>query len=204
MLSQPQPLNFWDERYSKKEPTYGWEPNDFLREGISRIPPGKVLCLAEGEGRNAVFLAKQGYDVTAVDQSAVGLAKARGFAAERGVAIKTVQSDLSRFEIQPGAWQGIISIWAHVPSLVRGDLHKRCVAGLAPGGLFLLEAYSPKQLGRGTGGPSDLDLLMDLSVVRRELAGLQFEIACERERDVQEGPFHNGVGSVIQILAKKP
>lgn len=204
MLSQPQPLNFWDERYSKKEPTYGWEPNDFLREGISRIPPGKVLCLAEGEGRNAVFLAKQGYDVTAVDQSAVGLAKAQGFAAERGVAIKTVQSDLSRFEIQPGAWQGIISIWAHVPSLVRGDLHKRCVAGLAPGGLFLLEAYSPKQLGRGTGGPSDLDLLMDLSVVRRELAGLQFEIACERERDVQEGPFHNGVGSVIQILAKKP
>lgn len=204
MLSQPQPLNFWDERYSKKEPTYGWEPNDFLREGISRIPPGKVLCLAEGEGRNAVFLATQGYDVTAVDQSAVGLAKAQGFAAERGVAIKTVQSDLSRFEIQPGAWQGIISIWAHVPSLVRGDLHKRCVAGLAPGGLFLLEAYSPKQLGRGTGGPSDLDLLMDLSVVRRELAGLQFEIACERERDVQEGPFHNGVGSVIQILAKKP
>ena len=204
MLSQPQPLNFWDERYSKKEPTYGWEPNDFLREGISRIPPGKVLCLAEGEGRNAVFLAKQGYDVTAVDQSAVGLAKAQGFAAERGVTIKTVQSDLARFEIQPGAWQGIISIWAHVPSLVRGDLHKRCVAGLAPGGLFLLEAYSPKQLGRGTGGPSDLDLLMDLSVVRRELAGLQFEIACERERDVQEGPFHNGVGSVIQILAKKP
>ncbi len=200
----PQPQNFWDERYSKKEPTYGWEPNDFLREGISRIPPGKVLCLAEGEGRNAVFLATQGYDVTAVDQSAVGLAKAQGFAAERGVAIKTGQSDLARFEIQPGAWQGIISIWAHVPSLVRGDLHKRCAAGLASGGLFLLEAYSPKQMGRGTGGPSDLDLLMDLAVVRRELAGLQFEIACERERDVQEGPFHNGVGSVIQILAKKP
>lgn len=197
-------MNFWDERYSQKEYAYGKEPNVLLREYYSHIPQGNVLCLAEGEGRNAVFLATHGHHVTAVDQSAAGLTKARALATERGVKVTTVQSDLETFDIQTGAWQGIVSIWAHVPSLARAALHKRCVAGLAPGGVFLLEAYSPKQLEKGTGGPTDLDRLMDLSAVREELAGLHFIVSREIERDVQEGTFHNGIGSVIQILAQKP
>ncbi len=194
---------WWDERYSNKEYIYGKEPNDFLREFVHRIPRGRVLCLAEGEGRNAVFLAERGYGVTAVDQSSVGLAKARALAEVRGVRLNTVVSDLGQLAIEPGAWQGIVSIWAHMPSKARAALHGRCAAGLAPGGVFLLEAYNPKQLGRGTGGPPDVDFLMDLSAVKNELSGLGFEIARELERDVNEGPFHNGVGAVVQVLAIK-
>jgi SAM-dependent methyltransferase len=197
-------MSFWDERYASKEYAYGKEPNDFLREVISQIPPGNVLCLAEGEGRNAVFLATHGYQATAVDQSATGLAKAHTLATERGVTISTVQSDLDHFVIQPGAWQGIISVWAHVPSSVRASLHQRCVDGLSPGGVFVLEGYSPKQREKRTGGPTELDRLMDLSVVRKELPGLRFLIDREMERDVHEGSYHNGIGSVIQILARKP
>lgn len=194
----------WDERYARAGFAYGREPNDFLKGVFSHIPRGRVLCLAEGEGRNAAFLAREGFAVTAVDQSAVGLAKARALAAERGVDIKTVQADLSGFEFAPGHWQGIVSIWAHLPSAVRSNLHQRCVAGLAPGGVFLLEAYSPRQIGKGTGGPPEVDLLMDVETVKRELAGLHFVLAHERERDVREGIFHNGISSVVQILAVKP
>ncbi|MBL8024535.1 MAG: methyltransferase domain-containing protein [Elusimicrobia bacterium] len=197
-------MEWWNERYTREPFAYGKEPNDFLKEFWSLIPMGKVLCLAEGEGRNAVFLAKQGYQVTAVDQSRVGLAKAQTLAAENGVEIKTAASDLKDFVIQPGDWQGIVSIWAHIPRLMRDDLHKRSVAGLVSGGLFLLEAYSPQQLGKGTGGPPDLSLLMDLAEVRLELSGLNFVHSLEKNRPVIEGKFHNGMGSVIQIVGKKP
>lgn len=197
-------MEWWNERYTREPFAYGKEPNDFLKEFWSLIPMGKVLCLAEGEGRNAVFLAKQGYQVTAVDQSRVGLAKAQTLAAENGVEIKTAASDLKDFVIQPGDWQGIVSIWAHIPRLMRADLHKRSVAGLVSGGLFLLEAYSPQQLGKGTGGPPDLSLLMDLAEVRLELSGLNFVHSLEKDRPVIEGKFHNGMGSVIQIVGKKP
>lgn len=197
-------MNFWNERYQGKDFVYGKDPNNFLKSSSPQIPAGKVLCLAEGEGRNAVFLARQGYEVTAVDQSAIGLAKAQVLATENGVEIKTVTADLSQFEIQPGAWNGIVSIWAHLPSLVRADLHKRCVTGLVSGGVFLLEAYSPHQLGKGTGGPENVDLLMDLEKVKEELSGLVFFHAQELLRPVQEGKFHNGISSVIQIMGKKP
>lgn len=197
-------MNFWNERYQGTDFAYGKDPNDFLKSSFSQIPMGKVLCLAEGEGRNAVFLARQGYAVTAVDQSPVGLKKAQGLAAQNCVEIKTVTADLSQFEIQPDAWNGIVSIWAHLPSLVRADLHKRCVTGLASEGVFLLEAYSPHQLGRGTGGPENIDLLMDLEQVKKELSGLVFVHAQERVRPIQEGKFHNGMSSVIQILGKNP
>ena len=116
----------WDERFSEPGFAYGTEPNDFLASVADRIPMGRVLSLAEGEGRNAVFLAGLGYEVTAVDSSRVGLAKAEGLAAERGVTIATVNADLADFEIEPGVWQGIISIFCHLPPVVRAAVHERC------------------------------------------------------------------------------
>lgn len=106
----------WDERYTEEGFAYGTEPNDFLKAEYSRIPKGgRVLCLAEGEGRNAVFLARQGYAVTAVDQSAVGLQKAKNFAAEHDVDITTEVANLADYELGTEAWDGIVSISAHVP-----------------------------------------------------------------------------------------
>lgn len=197
----------WDAHYSEAEFVYGTAPNDFLAAEWRRLPPGRVLCLAEGQGRNAVFLAQQGYEVVAVDQSAVGLQKAQQLAAQRGVRIETVVADLADFVIEPAAWQGIVSIFAHVPRAVREAVHARVPAGLCPGGVFLLEAYTPRQweIG-GTGGPKDKDseLFMMLPALRRELAGLEFLLAQETEREVNEGGFHRGRAAVVQLLARRP
>lgn len=194
----------WDERYSGDEYFYGTEPNDFLKGQASLIAPGgRVLCLGEGEGRNAVFLARRGFSVTAVDQSSVGLEKARRLAADHGVTLTTQIADLATFRIQPGHWHAIISIWCHLPAMLRRSVHEQVVAGLIPGGLFLLEAYTPDQLKYGTGGPKELGLLPTLADLRADLAPLTFEIGREVVRDVQEGRGHGGTSAVVQVLARR-
>jgi SAM-dependent methyltransferase len=194
----------WDEKYGAPGHYYGTEPNDFLRERHAVIPAGgQVLCLAEGEGRNAVFLAQQGFEVVAVDQSSVGLRKAEALAAERGVRIETVMADLAAYRIAPGHWDGIVSIWCHLPQPLRADVHRQVVAGLRSGGAFLLEAYTPAQLNYGTGGPKSIDLLPTLADVRAELDGLDFVHAVEREREVHEGQGHFGLSAVVDIVAVK-
>ena len=193
----------WDERFSEPGYAYGTEPNDFLTTVADRIPMGRVLSLAEGEGRNAVFLAGLGFEVTAVDASIVGLAKAERLATERGVSITTIHADLADFEIEPAAWQGIISIFCHLPPVNRAALHERCLRGLVPGGAFVLEGFTPRQLELGTGGPRTRELLMDLETIRQELPGFQFEVAREIERPVVEGKYHGGTAAVVQIFAVK-
>lgn len=198
-------MNPWDERYGAAGYHYGTEPNDFLREQVGSISRGgEVLCLAEGEGRNAVFLAEQGYAVVAVDQSGVGLQKAERLANSKGVRITTVQADLSDFRIEPGHWAGIVSIWCHLPPPLRASVHRQVVAGLQPGGVFLLEAYMPDQLRHGTGGPPTADLLMKLSDLRHELEGLVLTHAMERERVVKEGQGHTGLSAVVQVVGHRP
>ncbi len=194
----------WDERYGQDEYAYGKEPNDFLRSVVDQLPQGRALCLAEGEGRNAVFLAEQGFDVVAVDQSAVGLDKARRLAEERGQRIDTVVADLDSFEIGSGSWDVIVSIWAHVPPDLRRRLHRACVAGLGAGGMFVLEAYTPAQLALKTGGPPVAELMMTSKALEQELAGLKFVISRELEREVREGRYHHGRSAVVQVLARRP
>lgn len=193
----------WDERYSQPGFAYGDQPNQFLASCASKIPTGPVLCLGEGEGRNAVYLTSLGHRVVAVDQSAVGLAKARQLAANRGVAIETGQADLATFVIEPGAWAGIVSIFCHLPTAIRAPLYRSVVRGLRPGGVFLLEAYTPAQVGRGTGGPQDKDMTPPLAVMRPELEGLEFTHAAEFERDVREGRYHTGLANIVQIIGYK-
>ena len=197
-------MNSWDEKYGAPGHYYGTEPNDFLRERCAAIPAGgTVLCLAEGEGRNAVFLAQQGFRVVAVDQSPVGLRKAEGLAAERGVRIETVVADLADYRIAPDHWDGIVSIWCHLPRPLRAAVHGQVAAGLRVGGAFLLEAYTPAQFGYGTGGPKTADLLPTLAELRAELAGLDLVHAVEREREVHEGQGHFGQSAVVDIVAVK-
>ena len=194
----------WDERYDTVDFVYGREPNAFLAEVSEQIPPGDVLCLAEGEGRNAVFLARQGHRVVAVDSSVVGLAKAARLAEESGVRIETVTADLTEFAIDPGRWDAIVSIFCHLPPQLRRALHRKVVEGLRPGGLFILEAYTPAQLALRTGGPPTEEMMMTLAGLREELAGLEFLHGREIERDVVEGRLHTGRGAVVQVVARKP
>jgi len=194
----------WDQRYAEPEYAYGTEPNDFVREVAELIPPGPVLCLAEGQGRNAVYIAERGHAVTAVDASATGMARAAELAQQRGVPLETVASDLAHFEIAAGHWAGIVSVFAHVPPALRAVIHRQVVAGLRPGGVFVLEAYTPAQIGRGTGGPPVPELTMTLAALHEELAGLEFDIGHERIREVLEGRYHTGEAAVVQLLARKP
>ena len=195
----------WDARYHEEGWAFGKEPNDFLREAADRLPAnGRVLCLAEGQGRTAVWLAQRGHEVTAMDQSAAGLEGAKQLAAERGVTLTTVRADLAEFEIEPGAWQGIVSIFAHVDGALRARVHARVERGLAPGGVFVLEAYRPEQIGRGTGGPPDDDRMVNLARLRRELPTLEFLVAREIDREVLEGHRHRGMSSVVQLVARRP
>jgi SAM-dependent methyltransferase len=195
----------WDERYKEDGFAYGTAPNDFLKSMYSRIPAGgRVLCLAEGEGRNAVFLAKQGYAVTAVDQSPVGLEKAQRLADENGVTISTIVADLADYDLGNEVWDGIVSIAVHVPAKLRKQIHGRVVDALKAGGVFILEAYTERHLEMsGVGGPSQKELLMSLEALESELDGLEFDVAREIERSMSEGKYHQGESAVVQFVARK-
>ncbi|MCH8503323.1 MAG: class I SAM-dependent methyltransferase [Ectothiorhodospiraceae bacterium] len=195
----------WDERYDSEDYVYGTEPNAFLAAKAGRIPAGgRVLTLAEGEGRNAVFLAERGFRVTGVDASAVGLKKAARLARERGVNVTLEVRDLARADLGEDSWDGVVCIFAHLPPELRRDTHRRVVRALKPGGVLVLEAYTPDQLGRGTGGPPSAELMMTADTLRQEFEGLEIELLRECEREVVEGRGHTGTGAVVQLVARKP
>lgn len=198
-------MSIWNERYGEAEFAFGDQPNDFLVEQVGALTRGTCLCLAEGQGRNAVWLAQQGFDVTAMDQSAVGMARARDLAARRGVSVRTDVGGLADYDLGVERWDSIVSIFAHMPQPLRRTVHARVVAALKPGGTFLLEAYTPEQLAMpGKGGPGVAEMLADLETLREELAGLDFIIAREVHREVNEGTRHHGLSAVVQIVARKP
>jgi hypothetical protein len=193
----------WDDRYSEKEFIYGEEPNSFLVEQSARLI-GPVLSLAEGEGRNAVFLAELGLQVHAVDGSSVGLKKAQRLADSRGVEIQTEVADLATFQPATNFFRSVISISAHLPGVIRSRLYPLIEQCLLPNGLLLLEAYSENQLCRNTGGPKDIDMLMSVSKIGREFPNLEPVILQEIKREVCEGKHHSGLASVIQFVGRKP
>ncbi len=194
----------WDQRYAADEYVYGTLPNDFLVSRVAALPRGRVLCLGEGEGRNAVWLAQQGFEAHAVDASAVGLEKAKRLARDRGVRIGTTVADLAQFEAGDAQWDAIVSIFCHLPPAVRARVHGRLAHWLRPGGVFLLEAYTPDQVALKTGGPPSAELMMTLAGLRGELAGLAIEHGVETVRTVVEGRLHHGDGAVVQVLARRP
>ncbi len=205
---KPKPANSdlkeqWNKRYQQDTYVYGRRVNDFLRKFYQLIPSGKVLCLGEGEGRNAVYLAGRGYQVTAVDISEVGLFKAQNLARERRVKIETVGADLMNYEVGSNRWQGIVSIFCHLPADIRREIHRRVVNGLAPNGIFILESYTPDQLKYRTGGPPAADLLVSLEELKEELKPLTISHAVEKIRIVREGSLHTGRAAVVQFIAQK-
>ena len=193
----------WDKRYSADEYAYGTKPNNFLTENFNSIPKGKILSLAEGEGRNAVFLAKQGYSVTAVDSSLVGINKGRKLAKSNGVNVEFIHADLIEYDLGVNQWDGVISIFFPLPSLQRRILYKKIVNGLKKSGIFLLEAYTPEQLRFGTGGGDTVEFMQSKQSLIDELQGLSFNHLIEIERNVVEGTYHTGMASVVQAIAEK-
>ncbi len=197
----PTPKEEWEARFNAGSYIYGTEPNDFLVSAVTGLPPGDVLCLADGEGRNGVFLASIGHRVTSVDLTETGMARASTLASKRGVALATVVADLVDYDLGEERWDMIVSIFAHTPPGTRSRIHALIATALRPTGRFILEAYTPDQIGRGTGGPPVPELMMSLVGLGQELAGMRIESGREIVRPVMEGPAHTGDGAVVQIVA---
>jgi SAM-dependent methyltransferase len=195
--------DFWNEKFANTEYAYGTEPNDFLVSAVTKLKRGATLSLAEGEGRNAVWLAQQGFTVSAIEQSQKGVAKTLRLALQRGVIVMAERGELETFHIQPNSWDLVVSIFAHTPQELRRKLHRQVVAGLKPGGVFVLEAYTPAQIANNTGGPKDASLMPTAELLRSELAGLVFDRIEEVERDVVEGSLHTGTAHVVQVVAHR-
>lgn len=201
---EPTAAERWNERYAGSDYLFGTEANDFLRSVADRLPEGRALCLGEGEGRNAVFLAERGYNVTAVDASPVGLRKAVRLAKQRGVEIRTIAADLANYSIEPDSWDVITLIFVHLPPDLRRSVHRAVVAGLRPGGVLVLEAHALGDEEEGASGGPPRELLMQLNDLRGELDGLELEVAREVRREVEEGTQHHGGRPVVQLLGSKP
>lgn len=197
----------WDERFDREDYVYGEQPNTFLTDQWKKLglakSPDSVLCLAEGEGRNAVHLATLGHEVSCVDLSKVGLRKAKQLADKHGVSINTEKADLATYETKPNFYQAIVMIFAHTPSAVRQRSLNQARQALRRDGYLILEGYSAAQIGRDTGGPSAADMMFDEQELRTIFAHDEILLCREIDRDIREGEFHSGIGSVIQFVARK-
>lgn len=200
------PRAFWDGVFGSAEAhVYGTEPNAFLRAQAARLPArGRALSVADGEGRNGVWLATQGLTVTTVDLSSVGIDKARRLAAARGVTLDARFGDVLEQPWGAERFDVVASIFLHSPPPVRPRLHGLLAEALAPGGLLILEAFHRRQLGRSSGGPPVADLLFTAELLRGDFAGLELLDLAEAEVVLDEGPKHRGPAKVVRLVARRP
>ena len=197
---------FWNERFDKEEFIFGKEPNEYLTLQTRRYlkPKSKVLCIADGEGRNGVWLAKQGMQVVGFDASDIALAKAKQFAKDNQVEIEYSFSDTDSYDWQVNTYDAVIGIFIQFADpQMRARIFQKTYAALRPGGIFILQGYTPKQLEYKTGGPSLIEHLYT-EVMIRELTK-EFEILdlCCYEKELNEGARHAGMSALLGLVAKK-
>ncbi|MDX2173843.1 MAG: class I SAM-dependent methyltransferase [Bacteroidota bacterium] len=197
-------INFWNTRYKEAEFAYGTEPNDFLKSKIQNFKSkSKILCLAEGEGRNAVFVAEHNHVVTAIDYSKEGLNKLQKLAADKNLTIETICVDLNHYKIEENKWDAIICIFGHFPEPLRQTVFKQVYKGLNKGGVFLMEAYHKDQLNYKTGGPQVLELLYSKEELQMDFSEFENITIETSVREIAEGAYHKGTSAVIQVIATK-
>lgn len=196
------PADFWNDRYRKDEFVYGVEPNHYLRNHLSEMQPGKILLPAEGEGRNAIFAARSGWDVKAFDISEEGFKKAKKLAEKNRLEIKYEVTDVLNFDTDE-KFDVLAFIYAHFPNEIRARAISHLLKFLKPGGKVIFEAFSKKQLGNDSGGPKNPDMLYSIEEVKNEFQNLEFEYLAEETIDLDEGVHHQGKGSVIRFVGTK-
>lgn len=194
---------FWNERYASKQFAYGIEPNQFFKEKIKLLKPGKVLFPAEGEGRNAVFAASLGFEVTAFDPSIEGKKKARQLAAQHQVTIEYRIESYEGVVFDENSFDVLVLIFAHMPAVLRKKYHQKLISFLKPGGTLILQGFSKKQIENNTGGPKDVSMLFSQEELRSDFGSLSQINMETKEVTLNEGPYHHGMASVIQLTGKK-
>lgn len=193
--------DFWNERYAEAEFVYGTEPNRFFKEQIDKLKPGKILLPADGEGRNSVYAAHQGWDVTAVDYSGSGREKALKLAADHEVEITYDIADLSEYDFGMNRFDATAFIYVHLPRSIIKEVYTNIIKSLRSGAPIIVEVYSVNQLGRDSGGPKDERVLYTEKKLRELLAGTDIEWMEEMEIDLKEGKYHVGKAMVIRAMA---
>ncbi len=196
----------WDARFAGQGYLFGTEPNTFLVSCRDLIPTGgRVLCIADGEGRNSVWLATQGFAVDAFDASPVAVTKARTLADERGVTVRLAVAGVDDWHWPEQTYDAVVGIFIQfAPPAPRQRLFGNVLRALRPGGVLLLEGYAIGQLAHGTGGPRTSDQLYTEGQLRAELAHFTLESLRAYEAEIDEGPAHFGLSSVIDVVARRP
>ena len=195
---------FWDAMYAGDAYRYGMQPNAFLAAEVHRIAPGgAVLCVGDGEGRNGVWLAEQGFAVTSLDASQVAQQKTEALAQARGVQLTTRRAMLPKDGLPTAAYDAVVLIYLHLPPDVRPQVHAQVVEALKPGGLILLEGFTTDQLQYTSGGPKNEAMLFTRDRLRADFAALTLDHLDALETDLDEGPGHQGRASVIRLIGRK-
>ena len=196
--------DFWNERYKTEEYFYGTYPNEFLRTVIGALKnKSKILCIGEGEGRNAVFLSLNGFHVTAVDFSEQGRKKALELSHQHKVSLDYRVCALENFDFEREKWDAVISIFCHLPSTIRRLVHGRLESGLKSNGIFIFQAYNPGQLEHKTGGPKDIDMLYTELIIKNDFKNLEWNFLKNSVECLSEGNGHHGISSLLSGIGRK-
>lgn len=198
----------WDDRYSNEEFAYGEEPNNYLKEQIQKLKPGAILFPAEGEGRNAIFAAKLGWNVSAFDISEEGKNKALKLAEANNVSIDYQVGELKTLDFKEEQFDVIALIYAHFPAEIKSEIHKQLDQLLRKDGIIIFEAFSKKHLeylalNDKVGGPKDIESLFSIEEIKSDFPNYEIIELEEKEIELNEGLFHNGTGSVIRFIGRK-
>ena len=195
--------DFWNARYAENEYAYGEEPNNYLKRELLKLKPGKILLPAEGEGRNAVFAAKMGWEVTAFDASIEGKMKAGKLAAKHGVLIQYDLSSFENFTSKENMFDCIGFTFAHMPPMLRNKVHQKAINWLKPGGTVILQAFSKAQINEKSGGPGDISMLFSEEELRADFEKLSNLNIFSEEIILNEGKYHHGKAQVINLTGIK-
>lgn len=196
--------DFWNERYNKTEYIYGKEPNIFLAGQLKDLPAGSIIFPCEGEGRNAVYAASQGWTVNAFDTSEAGLAKASRLAAGKGVSIHYIIDDAVTVSYPQNSADAVAIIYAHFPPDVRNQFLPKVAQWLKPGGRIIMEVFNTRQLNNPSGGPKDISMLYTEEMIKSFFGDFQILLLQSTQTDLNEGSYHAGTADVLRFVAIKP
>ncbi len=201
----PDAAQTWNRRYATDDFLFGMAPNEWLREQVKALPPrGRILCVADGEGRNSVWLARQGFAADAFHVAERAVDKARGLAEREGVSVNFAVADFDAFGWPEAAYDGVAAIFVQFADPpMRARLFERIVRSLKPGGVLILQGYTPKQLEYRTGGPPFLSHLYTPELLRAAFAGLTIIELREYEAEVREGQGHSGRSALVGLVARR-
>lgn len=198
----------WDDRYSNEEFAYGEEPNNYLKEKLAKLTAGSILFPAEGEGRNAVYAAKNGWNVSAFDISNEGKSKALRLAEKNNVTIDYKVGELQTLGFVNEKFDVIALIYAHFPANIKSQYHKTLDKYLKKDGIIIFEAFSKKHIdyvaaNEKVGGPKDIESLFSIDEIKADFPNYESIELEEKEIELNEGIFNNGTGSVIRFVGLK-